>query len=398
MSNSFTVTTHTSWFTRIKNSVLGVLFGLILVVATVIGLFWNEGRAVQTARSLTEGAGVVVSVKADGVDPANDGKLIHVTGDTTTTSTPSDTMFGISTPGIRLVRNVEMYQWKETSKSETQDKVGGGQETVTTYTYSKEWSDDPQDSSDFKQPAGHENPPMEIRTQRFQVEDAKLGAFTLSENVISMIGGEKQLTVSPSQTEAIDAAYQGNKRVTVAENRIYLGFNSTSPAVGDYRISYEVAPTGATSIIGKQANGGFEHYQTKAGDALLMVDAGTVSAEQMFADAQSANVVITWILRAVGLIVAIIGFSLIMAPLSVLAAVIPPLGRLVGFGTGIVAFVLGIVLTSVTIAVAWFWYRPIVSLIVIVVGFAIAYGIIWLGRSRQKAAGAVPTAAAAPAA
>ncbi|MBX3576867.1 MAG: TMEM43 family protein [Rhizobiaceae bacterium] len=398
MSNTYTVTTQTSWFTRIKNSVVGVLVGIILIIACVIGLFWNEGRAVQTARSLTEGAGIVVSVGADSVETANDGKLIHVSGTTTTTSTPTDSMFAISAPGIRLVRTAEMYQWTEKSESKTQDKLGGGQETVTTYTYSKEWSDEPNDSSNFKQPAGHENPPMEIRSQQFQVPDAKLGAFTLSDNVISMIGGEKVLPVTPDQAAAIDAAYQGNKRVTVAENRIYLGFNSTSPAIGDYRISYEIAPTGATSIIGKQQNGGFEPYQTEAGDALLMVSEGTVTADKMFEDAQTANTVITWILRLVGLIVMIIGFALIMAPLSVLAAVIPFLGRLVGMGTGIIAFVLGILLTSVTIAVAWFWYRPIVSIIVIAVGFAIAWGITRLGRNRQKAAGETTVAPAAPAA
>ncbi len=108
MSNTYTVTTQTSWFTRIKNSVVGVLVGIILIIACVIGLFWNEGRAVQTARSLTEGAGVVVSVGADSVDAANDGKLIHVSGNTTTTSTPTDAMFAISAPGIRLVRSAEM--------------------------------------------------------------------------------------------------------------------------------------------------------------------------------------------------------------------------------------------------------------------------------------------------
>ena len=39
---------------------------------------WNEGRAVRTAESLEEGAGAVVSVPADAVDPGNEGKLVHV--------------------------------------------------------------------------------------------------------------------------------------------------------------------------------------------------------------------------------------------------------------------------------------------------------------------------------
>jgi hypothetical protein len=393
MGDVFTETTRVSWFTRIKNSVVGVLIGLILIVVMVFMLFWNEGRAVQTARSLTEGAGAVVSVSPDAVDAANEGRLIHVAGPVSTTSRPSDPTFGIAVDGVRLVRTVEMYQWKESSKSETTTKVGGGQETVTTYSYAKEWSEAAIDSSSFKTPDGHSNPSMEIRSERFQVPDAKLGAFTLSERVISGLGGEKKLTLSTDMTETIDAAYSGNKRVTVAENRIYLGFNSTNPAIGDYRISYEVAPLGVASVIGAQRGGGFEPYQTVAGDQLLMVADGAVPADKMFADAQSANMVLTWVLRVVGLVLLAIGFSMLLAPLGVVADVIPPLGSLLRMGTGIVGMLLAVVVGFVTIAVAWFWYRPVLSLIIIAIGVAIAAALIFIGRSRASKAPAAAQAA-----
>lgn len=386
MGDTLTEITRVSWFTRIKNSVIGVLLGLVLIAGMVFLLFWNEGRAVQTARSLTEGAGAVVTVTPDRVDPANDGRLIHVTGPVSTTSRPSDPTFGISVDGVRLVRTVEMYQWKESSKSETTNKVGGGQETVTTYSYSKEWSESPNNSAGFKVPQGHDNPPMEIRSERFQVPDARLGAFTLSERVISGLGGEKTLALTTDMTAAIDAAYSGNKRVTVAENRIYLGFSSTNPAIGDYRISYQVAPLGVASVIGEQRDGGFAPYQTIAGDQLLMVDDGAVPAAKMFADAQSANVVLTWILRVVGLVLLAIGFGMLLAPLGVAADVLPPLGSLLRMGTGIVAMLLAVVVGFVTIAVAWFWYRPVLSLIVLAIAAVLAAGLIYVGRSRAKAA------------
>ena len=54
MSDSFTTRTHQSWFSRIGNSFAGVLIGLALIVGMVGLLFWNEGRAVKTARSLEE--------------------------------------------------------------------------------------------------------------------------------------------------------------------------------------------------------------------------------------------------------------------------------------------------------------------------------------------------------
>ena len=78
VGNIFTERTHKSWFSRIGNSIFAVLFGLFLLVGSSVLLFWNEGQAVQTERSLTEGRGLVIDVDAARVDPANDGKLIHV--------------------------------------------------------------------------------------------------------------------------------------------------------------------------------------------------------------------------------------------------------------------------------------------------------------------------------
>ena len=268
MSNSFTETTSVSWFGRLRNSVGGVVIGLVLIIGMVVLLFWNEGRAVTTARSLAEGAGAVVSVGADAVEAANEGKLIHVSGTVTTDSAPSDDDFAISAPGVRLVRNVEMYQWKEESHSETTKKLGGGEETITTYTYSKEWDDSPINSGAFKQPSGHQNPEMDVRGRSFQIPEGKLGAFNLDQPVLDGIGGDQPMAIKPDQAAAIDAAYAGTKKVSIDNGRIYLGWNPSSPAIGDYRISYEVAPLGVISVIGQQQGSQFQAYQTIAGDQL----------------------------------------------------------------------------------------------------------------------------------
>jgi hypothetical protein len=385
MSDSFREVTSTSWFGRIGRSIGGVFIGLILIVLMVIGLFWNEGRAVQTARSLAEGAGAVVSVSADSVDAANEGKLVHVTGGVTTGAGLSDPDFGIAAQGVRLSRHVEMYQWKEDSKSETTKKLGGGEETVTTYTYSRAWDDSAIDSSDFKHPDGHQNPPMEIQSSTDQMPDGKLGAFDLDKPVIDLIGGDKALPLKPDQTQAIDDAYRGTKRVSVVDGRIYLGLNPTSPVLGDYRISYELAPLGIISVIGKQAGSRFDPYRTQAGDALLMVDTGDVPADKMFAEAVTANTIITWLLRGVGLLLLAIGFGLLLSPLGVVLDVIPFLGSMARAGTGIIAFFLAILVGTVTIAIAWFWYRPLLALGIIVVGVVIAALVAKLGRARAAA-------------
>jgi len=43
------------------------------------------------------------------------------------------------------------------------------------------------------------------------------------------------------------------------------------------------------------------------------------------------------------------------------------------------------ILAPIVIAISWFFYRPVVAVIVLVVGAAIAYGVIHLSRARRAA-------------
>jgi len=391
MSDTYREVTTRSWLGRIGSSIGGVFVGLLLLVVGVVLLFWNEGRAVQTAKSLAEGAGIVVSVPASAVDPANEGRLVHTSGMVATGETLSDPTFGISHTGVRLVRGVEMYQWKESAQSETKTKLGGGEETVTTYSYAREWSSSPIDSSRFKQPDGHRNPDMAIEGRRFQIGSATLGAYRLDAAVLDRIGGEQAAPVGADQIDAVRAAASVSRPVHIIDGRLLLGLDPAQPSVGDYRIAYELAQLTQISLIARQAGDGFAQYQTAAGDRLLMVETGNVPAEQMFADAATGNTVLTWVLRLVGLVLLVVAFALLLAPLGVIGDFIPLLGRVVRMGTGLVGFVGAALVGSLVIAVAWFWYRPLLSLIVIAVGVGVAALLMRFGR--RRAAGGSPAPA-----
>ena len=111
-NDSYTETTHQGWFSRIGNSIKGILVGIVLIVASIILLFWNEGRSVTEAKSLEEGIAAVVSVQSDAVNASNDGKLVHMIGEARTEETLTDEEFGTSAVALKLRRHVEMYQWK----------------------------------------------------------------------------------------------------------------------------------------------------------------------------------------------------------------------------------------------------------------------------------------------
>jgi hypothetical protein len=382
-SDTYTETTTKAWTTRIGESFKGIVGGIVLIGLSCFLLFWNEGRAVQTAKSLAEGAALVISIDAAKVDPANEGRLVHVTGGIKAGVNPNDAEFGVSPAGLRLHRTAEMYQWVEKTKQETRKTAGGSEETVTTYSYVQEWSTAQHNSRGFKVPEGHSNPAMRYHSATFNGGDVTLGAFQPGNHIVEKLSATEQVRVDAAMAEALRTRISGP--VQAIDGRFYLGANPTQPRIGDMRISYRIVPAGPISIIGRQSGSDLTPYHTRAGDELLMVQRGTISAADMFTEAKTANTIGTWILRLVGALLMYIGFVMILSPLVVVADVIPLIGNILGAGASLVSFIATAVLAPLVIAIAWLWYRPLVSLIVVAVGVAAAFGLRMLRGSRKAA-------------
>jgi hypothetical protein len=379
MADQITEVTSEGCGSRLIGSIQGIIFGFIGILVAIVLLFWNEGRAVQTYRSLEEGAGAVVSVNAQGVNPANDGNLVHMTGQATTDETLTDPIFDVSADNvIKLRREVQMYQWVENQDTETVQKVGGGTETRTTYTYSKEWTSTYNDSGGFKEPTGHQNPPMDFEDETQVAETVRVGAFTLSPGLVRSISGAAPLAVETVPT--LDG------RTATRENGgLYIGTGSPqSPQVGDYRVSFEVVRPGTVSIIAQQSGATLRPYQTKAGDALEMLEMGTVTADEMFEAAQQANTVLTWVLRLIGLVIMSASIGALFKPFVVISDVIPFLGDLVGLGLGLVSFAIGLTLSLVVIGIGWIAARPILGIALFVVAAAIIGAAVFFGMQMRK--------------
>ncbi|WP_203076646.1 TMEM43 family protein [Falsiroseomonas ponticola] len=366
----FTETTSQSWFSRLGGALTGLLIGLVLVPGSSVLLFWNEGRAVQTAQSLAEGAGLVLPVER--LDRANEGRLVHVAGPARIATPPRDPEFGAAPPDgtLRLVRTVEMFQWREEQESETRNKLGGGTETVTTYRYVRGWAEGRIDSARFRQPDGHQNPTPRQASRTFLAQGVTLNGYRLTEAQLGSLPAGETLT-PPGAGEALR----------------YIGADPANPRIGDLRITWTAARPEAISVIAAQSGEGFAPYATRAGDRLMMVEAGRRTPAEMFRAAEEGNAFLTWVLRAVGAVLMFVAFALLMRPVKVLADVIPPLGWLVGFGTSLVAGVLTLVLAPGVIAVAWLFYRPIIAIAVLAFGIAAAFG---LTRLRRRAPAARP--------
>lgn len=381
---SFSEVSSESWLGRLGKSLIGILVGGVAVVGSVCLLFWNEGRAVQTAKSLDEGAGAVVSVAADKVDAGNESKLVHISGEATTEDVLHDKEFKIEQTAIHLARHVEMYQWEEDTKKEKRKKLGGGTETVTTYHYTETWADDVIDSKQFnkKYGADYQNPDtMPVQSQTLSANTVTVGAYKLSDSLRDDIDNSSSISVS-SENIPEEFADQMQPQGT---DTLYLGADPSVAQIGDCRITFSVTLPGEVSVIAQQTGDTFQPYQTQAGDALSMLRKGRVSADQMFEMAQADNAQLTWILRGVGAIIMFVGLMMITKPISVLADVIPFLGDLLETGLALVSGLLTIAGACVVIGVAWVFYRPLIGVPLLAIALG-AIVMIFMKRPKRRAA------------
>src|SRR5262245_57150658 len=142
---------------RIENApvvmALGAALGVFIALGAVGLLVWMEGRTIHTAVGLEQGAAVAVTVAPDRVDPANEGKLVHLTAEAAAAGDVADPDFGGSARVLRLAREVELYQWQEKKNESKKDG-----KTIVTYTYTQVWSKD-RPQKRFAESDGHVNPP-----------------------------------------------------------------------------------------------------------------------------------------------------------------------------------------------------------------------------------------------
>ena len=378
--DSYTEVSSRSWFSRIGGAFKGIVIGLILMAVAFGLLFWNEGRAVERYKTLKEGGGIVRSVALDRVDPGNEGRLVHVVGRADTEAILFDKELGVEARAISLIREVEMYQWQESSRSETKKKIGGGEETVTTYSYAKEWQGRVINSGNFKKPDGHANPArMAYESRTVIADDVRLGAFRLPDFLVRKIGNQTPLALS----QDIKLPQNLQSKVLRQVDGFYLGADPNAPQIGDLRIQYKVILPADISLVARQVAASFAPYQAAAGGTIELLEMGTHAADAMFQKAQQSNTIMTWALRLAGFLLMAIGANMVLAPLVVFADVVPAIGSLIGVGTKLISALFGGVFSFITIGIAWFVYRPLLGIAFLAVAVAIVVVIFKKARKAE---------------
>lgn len=424
---AYTETTTTSWFSRLGSSFAGMGIGFVLLIAGTALLWWNEGDFVATRDALNEAQSVTQKVSdISRIDSSLNGKLIHASGFADTQDVLKDPIFQVGERCIALQREVEYYQWVEESRQEKRQKLGGGEETITTYTYKQKWVDSPVNSANFKDPSAYQNHAnrvhMDLKDETYRANNVSFGAYRLPDFLISSISKYEpmQVNLEPQVRESLVRQLRGRQPnpmvgnvlgalsgtgstnynaswhpvdVTSSGNTIYIGASSATPAIGDVRITFKkVLPTNV-SILARVNGDTFEEFRSSNGETVSQLSMGTVSMENMYGDAHSSNETMTWIFRAGGALVIVIGLKMLVAPLSVLASVIPLLGSIVGAGTGLVCTLLGTAWSLIIISIAWLRFRPVIGGIMLGIALVLIALLYLKGRSKKVDAEVPPAPA-----
>jgi len=370
---------------RGESAMGAAVLGGLMAIAAIPALFSNEGRAVQTARALAEGAAAVVSIDATQLDQRNEESLVHLSGLAMTEETLTDERFGVKANAIRLIRTAEMFQWKEIEQKVTR-RVDGKSKTETEYEYEKDWDSKLHSSSAFREPEGHQNPAaLRFESKVIDANEVSVGQFRLPRDLVGKIKDEEAIDVDLS---AVPDGLAENLTADGGTETNAAGFywssqpGTTEPQIGDVRIRYSTVRPTDVSVIAQQSGTLLRSFKTHHGREISIIRAGNITADEMFEDAQSQNATLTWALRFAGAIVLIVGIGFVMRPLTTITGGIPIVGNLIGTGAALVAIMLGGAVAILTISSAWLIYRPLIAMPMFVVGIAMLVMLVKLSRKQ----------------
>ncbi|MBL8245503.1 MAG: TMEM43 family protein [Rhodanobacteraceae bacterium] len=378
-----------SWWSRANGGARTFSAGFIFL-ASLFVLFWNESYSKKHADGLAELADQVQSAPTVGINPALDGKPVHLSAQVHSQAGARDPFFGIGTDGAVLYRHVEMFQWIE-----YEETTGRGRKKKTTYHYEQGWDSEYHDSSQFHEPQGHENPKPALESDGFFAADARFGPYRFDSEEIArqalwdMDNPDElgSLGKWPQHLENLPevGSELAARRWYQLEPGVYYRGNQASdePELGDLSVSfYAYANDYPLTVIARQDGEQLSEWRASNGDEILLAAGGTLDARTVVKIAQVQQDSFTRTLRLIGLAGAVIGAAGVASWLGGFLSMIPVVGRLVSVSLAIAGGLFGLMAGLVTIVVGWLAARPwIAALLLIAIGTAVS----WAIQKRRKA-------------
>ncbi|XP_074645298.1 transmembrane protein 43-like [Tubulanus polymorphus] len=355
---------------RVKNGLVAFLAGLALLATASYLLFWNEGRAVKTSKSLHEGINLVRNFQSFEVAfKENNGKLIYVHGPLRADKAVHDAEYDITVNAIKLKRHVEMYQWVEI-ESKREFEEDGQTRVETSYSYTQKWSSELTSSSSFHNPNGHHNPQSFPVTSKEDIAaNPRVGNFHLSVGLTEKISDFQKFF--PKSAPA-------NKEVILHDGDFYHGINPLRPQIGDLKVTFSYAgltddseKADTVSVIARQMGTNLLSYQTTIdGYDIELLYMGEHTPQEIFDKQLAHNTLVTWAFRFGGWLMMFIGFGCLTNIVTTLVDWIPILRDIIVLGVNMMNVCLSISLSLTIISISWIMYRPMIGMTILMIGIS----------------------------
>ncbi len=276
---------------------LMAVIGLLIGLGGAAALAWNEFALARQLDALGQADAVLARA-----GPDDDTGIIYVVGQALPATEVRDPQFEISIEALRLDRSAETYQWLEHREGSGDNK---------NLRYEKIWSPMLIPSARFEQRAYHANPAqLQIESARAYPEGARLETWVLDRALIDVLPAIRELR--PERAGRLQAAGLTFRR---AGDWLYSG-DPASPAIGDVRVRFAIAPAGLVSVVAAREGGRLVPVRSAAGGTVALAAYGDVAAEALLREAARANWSDAWALRGFGAMAILLGTLFAMPLLS----------------------------------------------------------------------------------
>jgi Transmembrane protein 43 len=384
MADQYTDVEIVSWGNKFSSSLFGVILGFILFFGSFFLLYWNEGRL-----NLSEIAKQSVEISATLPNQKAIGKFVSTTGTIRSNEVLGDNLFLLPGKYSIIDRTVEMFSWKEDSETRIEKRLNGSETRTTTYTYTKEWANNPENSKDFKHSAGHENPKKAFFDQLYTISGAKVGLYNINtadfkEVVQRKTSCDSDATISSyptgrgiylsdsSRLQLSSQLIKADSNIKLINNYLFQGNGAPEkPNIGDVRICYNTIPINSTvTVFGKlEASNQITPHNAPKNIKFYQLFASHRS--EAIKRLNSEHTFWTWLLRLFGFMAMLIGILFSLKPLNALIDLIPFVGGFFEEITAGLSFFVAFVLTTVTILISQLIHHPFVLITVLVITFIV---------------------------
>lgn len=349
------------------------LAGFVIFIASLFGLFVNEGYTIKERVAVDEfrkfAANVDFDCNKDNVH-RYEGKIIYDSGCEFKKVSPNRFVdrYGLN----KFKDSVEVYEHvEEFAKFKVEVPCSDHESRHTCYEYKHKW----------------QSKEVPFTAETLSISELKVG-YNLQ--IKRRWLNEFINSVPIHDVRLVDPSFeQANIELCPSSQYYYYNFDYSGGScndlntVGTYRVGYQARqfPINAdlleTTVFGLYNNEGLSVYTARNGHNIYpVVHRGYMSRESIIEKMYSSVNFFCWVVRGFGFLVAWLGMFLVFSFAGEFVQCIPCMENAVNSVVALSTFFMAMGSSLITISIGWVYYRPIIGIPLLVLGITLVFAMI----------------------